>query len=126
MTAFLAMSAFFNKLWNTFDSNDLHALAEAINKDCDIMLQELETLPEHSNYHKENVQYMKSLVRPDAFDNLEDGLGYAWGEIKGWYKTLYTNDFYLSAVQTNKTARFAFTYSLEVFTQLREKRAFDS
>jgi hypothetical protein len=118
MSSYIKKLSKFNSLWKLLNKEEIDKLAEALNKDCDDMLLELQTKPEHSKYHKENVEYMKRLIHPQAYDNLEDGLGYSYGEIRGWYSTLYTNDFYLSAVQLDETARFAFPKSLETFKKL--------
>ena len=118
---FLSKLRDFNSIWKSLTKEQIDKLAEAINEDCDAMLLDLQTKPEHSPYHKENIEYMKRLVHPQAYDNLEDGLGYSYGEIRNWYSALYTNDFYLAAIQLDEKARFAFPRSLEMFNTFTKK-----
>lgn len=124
MNSYIQKRNEFYIFWRFLTQEDIDRLAEALNQDCDTMLEELERMPENSHYHKENIEYMKRLISPTAMDNFEDGLGYKYGEIRNWYSTLYTNDFYLKAIQLNETASFAFPKSFDLFQKFMAEKNF--
>lgn len=107
----------FAPLWNQLKREEIDELAEAINEDCDAILSQKDT----GDYHRENIEYIRKLVDPYAYDNLEGGLGYSYGEIRNWYMLLYIDDFYLSGVQLKEEAKPAFPRSLEAFKRLTKK-----
>lgn len=107
----------FAPLWNQLKREEIDKLAEAMNEDCDAILSQ----EDNGDYHRENVEYIRKLVDRYAYDNLEGGLGYSYGEIRNWYMLLYIDDFYLSGVQLKEGAKPAFPRSLEAFKKITKK-----